>query len=496
VKIILLFLLFPLVVMSQEQLTPLQKKDFEKLSKYAEWTEFVKQLDSQSHLLEVETIGQTVEGRKILALKFSKSDFGQDKSKTRILIFAQQHGNEQSGKEGVLLLAADLVKPENSYLFDKLDIALIPQINPDGSEQDKRRNAHDADLNRNHLILEEPEVIALHLFFDQYLFDVTMDVHEYYPFSSERWKKYGYRTNSDELIGVNTNCNVSREIRDFSNQVFVPFYRDFLTNRQFSNSVYAPGGPPEQDYIRHSTYDINDGRQSFGIQSTFSLIQEGLNGEVSATDRIKKRANGQKTGMRALLEFSFQHAGRIKKMVARQRKLLISQKPGSPYSIRMEHVNTGAEHPLPVYSYSSGKDSVIMVKDYRPLVKSVYDVTRPLGYLVPKSSWELVNWCKRQALETAPVPALKKIKVEQYMVHSMNSIDFERDTILLPGVEVKVLKTLDLSDFLYFPVSQLKGNLLITALEPASELGLATYPAYSHLAKAGEKFPVLRIVKK
>ena len=55
------------------------------------------------------------------------------------------------------------------------------------------------DLNRNHLILTEPETIALHKLFDEYLFEVSMDVHEYAPYG-ETWKNYGYRFNNDEEI--------------------------------------------------------------------------------------------------------------------------------------------------------------------------------------------------------------------------------------------------------------------------------------------------------
>ncbi len=39
--------------------------------------------------------------------------------------------NEQSGKEGALLLINELLMPENQYLFDKIDFALVPQMNPD-----------------------------------------------------------------------------------------------------------------------------------------------------------------------------------------------------------------------------------------------------------------------------------------------------------------------------------------------------------------------------
>ncbi len=256
------------------------------------------------------------------------------------------------------------------------------------------------------------------------------------------------------------------------------------------------GGPPEIDYIRHSTYDINDGRQSFGIQNTFSLIQEGLNGEDVYKDRIQHRAQGQKTGMMALLEFTYQNAKKIKKLVAKQRKELISQKPGTEYAIQMKHIKTGKEHPLPVYSYSTGKDSVIMVKDYRPLVKSVTAISRPIGYLVPKNQPELVNWSTRQAIKTEPVPSLKKMRIEQYFVISIDSMDFEGDIIIEPKVKAEETKLVNTDDYLFLPVNQLKGNMIITALEPGSELGLVTYSAYRHLVNAGEKFPVLRVVKK
>ncbi len=188
-----------------------------------------------------------------------------------------------------MLLAQELLKPENRYLFDKIDLLLVPQVNPDGSELNERRNANDADLNRNHLILSEPETMALHEIFDKYLFEVTMDVHEYSPYSEE-WISFGYRKNSDVMVGSVTNINVSEEIRDLSNNDYLPFIFKYLNEKGFSSFVYCPGGPPEINYIRHSTFDINDGRQSPGIQNTFSFIQEGMNGEDSFVENLEHRA--------------------------------------------------------------------------------------------------------------------------------------------------------------------------------------------------------------
>ncbi len=491
-----LFLLPGIFAIGQELKAPLEQNGYTKPTNYEELSTYVKQLDEKNPQLEVEVIGQSADNHNIYALKFSSSQFGKDPSKLKVLIFAQQHGNEQSGKEGALLLAGELLKPENQYLFEHIDLALIPQVNPDGAEKNKRRNGHDADLNRNHLILEEPEVIALHHFFDKYLFDVNMDVHEYAPFFSEMWKKYGYRCNSDELIGCNTNINISKEIRDLSNNTFVPFYRNYLTERQFSNSIYAPGGPPEIEYIRHSTFDINDGRQSFGIENSLSFIQEGLNGFDTYKDNIEHRAKGQETGMRALLEFASQHQKQIKELVAQQRSNLIKGQPET-VAIQMEHVRNGQQHLLPVYSYSTGKDSTIIVKDYHPVVQSITDVSKPEGYLVPKSYTALVDWASRHNLSTSAYTASNKLKIEQYEVAAIDSMDFEGDRIVNPNVKAtEVSSAINASDYIYIPTAQLKGNLIVIALEPKSELGLVTYPAYSNLLKANEKFPVLRVVKK
>src|SRR3972149_3619548 len=130
-----------LITISLSQQTPLEKKDYSNLTTYDELISFVNELDQSSDLLNVEVLGKSVE------------------HKIKILIFAQQHGNEQSGKEGALMLARDLLKTENEYLFDKIDFALVPQMNPGGAEKKKTRIGNVMDLNRNHLILTEPETI-------------------------------------------------------------------------------------------------------------------------------------------------------------------------------------------------------------------------------------------------------------------------------------------------------------------------------------------------
>jgi hypothetical protein len=495
-NLFILFVAWSCSVEAQEIKTPMQIKNYSAPTSYAELTTFVGKLDEASPLLSAETIGKSVNDRNIYALKFSSSEFGKDRNKTRVLIFAQQHGNEQSGKDGALLLAVRLLLPENRYLLDKLDIVLIPLMNPDGSEANVRRNGNKADLNRNHLILTEPETIALHKLYDKYLFEVTMDVHEYSPFG-ETWKEFGCRDNSDELLGTPTNICVSQKIRDLANNDFVPFMKKYCADTHVSCFIYTPGGPPEADYIRHSTFDINDGRQSMAIQNSFSLILEGMNGEDGFSDNLSHRAESQMTAMRGLLEYSYRNSAELKKLVAAERKRLINSKPGEQVPVQFIHAANGETLALPVYSYHSGKDSVITVHNYRPVVKSLSGVARPEGYLVPQSDKNLVDWVARHAFKTEALHPGKSIKIEQYSIISLDSIDFEGDIVINPLLKVKELASLATADkYIYVPTAQLKGNMLVIALEPKSMLGLATYPLFEYLVKAGTDYPVLRVVKK
>ncbi len=493
--IILLVILFPGCLFSQQPVLPPVRNNFKNLTSYAELSAYVKLLDKSSELLNVEVIGQSVKGRNLYALMFSTSKFGKDKSKIKVLIFAQQHGNEPSGKEGALLLAQEMLKPENRHLFDKIDFVLVPQMNPDGSAVNKRRNAHDADLNRNHLLLTEPETSVLHSLFDKFLFEVSMDVHEYSPYG-EDWKKYGYRKNADITVGTTTNLNVAQKIRNLSDSSYLPFILRYLTDRKFSSFEYCPGGPPEVESIRHSTFDINDGRQSMGILNTFSFIQEGMNGNDSV-ENLRHRAEGQMTGMRGLLEYVYLNKDKIKELVAEEREKLISGAAGQELSVQSEHVGNGQKLIIPLFSYYSGVDSVVTVIDYRPVVRSLYDVCKPAGYLIPKKDTALVEWVARQAFKQVPFINPASYKTEQYTINAIDSIDFEGDIIVNPHITLQEFNGMvSGTGYIFVPTDQLKGNMIVLALEPNSMVGLVTYKKYASLLKAGEVFPVLRVVKK
>ncbi len=478
---------------SQQLQTPLEKSNFKKLSSYDDVVSFCKDAAFSNKNIKLEFIGETSEGRKIPALKISKDEFGKDKSKIKVLIFAQQHGNEPSGKEGSLLLLKDIAQGKLDQLFRKIDLILIPQMNPDGGEKNKRFNGQGLDLNRNHLILTAPETQALHNVFNQYLPEATLDVHEYYPYGEE-WIKFGARKNNDEQIGSVTNVNVSAKIKKLQREFFFPYIKNYLKKNGFTCFEYIPGGVPEKEYIRLSTFDINDGRQSFGSMNSFSMIFEGMNGRDSI-DNIKHRALSRYTTLKAYLEFLAVNKNKIKNMVMEERKKLLNSKEGEPIAIQMNHFKDGSKLNVTMLSTYSNTDTLVTVENYRPAVKSTLEVKRPEGYLIPKNSDELAVWVKRHGFKFSSFELKKKMKVEQYLISKIDSIDFEGDLVINPTVDKKEVLLANASDYYFIPTKQLGGNIIVQALEPQSMIGLATYKNFEHLIRANETYPVLRVTK-
>jgi hypothetical protein len=171
---------------------------------------------------------------------------------------------------------------------------------------------------------------------------------------------------------------------------------------------------------------------------------------------------------------------------------------GEGVSVQSEHVGNGKKLQIPLLSYFSGNDSVVTVNDYRPVVKSLYDIKKPVGYLIPVDWQPLLQWATgSQSLKLIPFRNTGEYKIEVYLINRIDTIDFEGDKVANPDVDVREF-SIPIKDHDYFFIStaQLKGNMIVMALEPKSMLGLATYPKYTGLLRSWESYPVLRVVKK
>jgi hypothetical protein len=471
--------------------TPLEKSNYKKLSSYSEIKEYLNRLESNSNLIKVFSFGKTAEGRELLACKISSSNFGEESTKIKVILFAQQHGDEPSGKEGLLLLLKEIASGKLSAIFSNVDLVIIPQLNPDGSEKNQRRNSKGKDLNRDHLLLVTEEIQALHKLFNQYLFDITIDIHEYYPYSKS-WTDYGYLKNFDIQVGLLTNPNISKNILSYQKNQVLPFLQNYLQKNGFSSHEYVVGGPPGFDRIRYSTVDVNDGRQSFGILNTLSFLIEGRNGKDSI-ENIKNRSCGQLNAALGLLKFASQNKDAIKLLISNERnKLLNEVKEG--VVVRMEHVKGTSNLELKLLSIFSEKDTLISVEEYYPKIHSISIVDKPLGYLIERMDTVLIAWMKNHDIYFSSNLDISNPKLFEYHIIKIDTQENEGLKNLSLQVELKYcMEDVSLDSFFFVSTQQLKSNLIVTAFEPKSMLGLFQNENYAYLYNNQRKYKIIRI---
>lgn len=470
-------------------LTPLESSGYKSLTSYDELTSFVHKLDSASAHINLFFMTTSSEGRAIPALEVCSKE--QNSAKLTVMVFCQQHGNEASGKEAALLLLRDFANGKLNGLLKHLNFLVIPQVNPDGAERDARRNGTNIDLNRNHLILTAPETKALHQIYDTYQPHVTLDVHEYYPWDDTTSSVKLIKT-IDEQFGIMTNLNTGEELRAYSKKNVLPFLQKSLASQGYSFAEYTVGSFAEGKRVRYSTVDIDDGRQSFGIQGTLSFIAEGLNGQHSSGHSIERRAKAQYALMIALFDKLNRDHAKIGKMVIKERKRLVAAR--DPLCIRMEHVPNGKVLTLSLFDVVTGQDSVFHITNFHPKVKALERVKPPKGYLVPKTDTLLIRFLKNHRIKTEALPKQEDMELIVY-----NVVDLHKDTLEGMPVQAPLLVRsnsnlgVQITDYIYVPINQSKSALLVTAFEPRSMLGLVNYDAFAYLLQAHSPYPILRL---
>lgn len=438
-----------------------------------------------------ERIAISREGRAVTLVKVTSSPvFGSDAGKLRVMLFAQQHGDEPSGKEALLLLLTKAFAGKLDLLLDRVDLLIIPQVNPDGSERRQRHTADGIDLNRSHVLLNSPEVRALHDLFYAWMPQVTLDIHEYCS-SNSPWIDSGMIRTADVQMGTLTNLNSSPEIRSYQRSRMMPFIAAEMRRQGFRFHEYVVGSPSYG--IRHSTTEINDGRQSFGMLNTLSFLQEGRKWH-GFNENMEHRAITQLAAIEALLSYCHSRAGEIMELVQKERRTLFTME-GKEAVVRMEHVAEGGE-PLEIPGCDTylGKETTLTLTPYRGTVRPLSTVALPSAYVIPADRDSVAGLLGSHHVRMLPVRERRKVAVEASIIEKIDREVLESEELPRPRVHtasgIHQLRPGDL----IVPTAQIHAFFIATLLEPESMWGLARYPQFSSLMSEGV-FPFRRVLQ-
>ena len=219
--------------------------------------------------IQVTTLGRSAGGRPIHAVRIRP--LRPAALSWRLLLIGQQHGDEPAGKEALVQLLSDLAE-DPALLPAGVELWMVPQANPDGAAAGRRRNDAGADLNRDHLLLDQPETRALHRLARLVRPHVVVDCHEFDRTSTDYldrgWLEWPLATMDS------ANSLLLPEAVYDAGLTWVEAAEEPMREAGIRYQRYLVGGAPPEGELRPSTLEADDARNGLALLGSLGFIIE------------------------------------------------------------------------------------------------------------------------------------------------------------------------------------------------------------------------------
>ena len=471
--------------------TPYFPEDHRQLTKtitFAEMAAFLKSVDGKGPI-HVSVEGTSAGGHALYLVHASRGT-----PAWRVLFYAQQHGDEVSSKDALLYLIRDISrKPE--LLPEDVDLWIMPMVNPDGAEADTRRNAAGADLNRDHIILEQPETQALHRVVRRVRPDVAVDCHEFTRDSEERrargwiaWPDITMDGLDNPLFDRGVMAAAERWVEEdagWEADAGHPYYR------------YTVGGMPPDEEQRHSAPDIDSGLNAVGTYGGLSFIIEAAvmrSGKEAGAD-LGRRVDAYLVLFRRFIRGDGHRQDDLAAIAAGRRRPLPPFLPTNYLWVNPRMTVTE----FPVVEAATGNLVRIPTANMMTEVAVKTTAPTPLGYAVePRYAADFRTLLDRQGIPYETLTASRVVRAERC---TLLRVEDRFDDVYSRYEGRQIVERRPPADVVLAPGSvwiPLAGDSAIRAallLEPMSLYGLYQYPRYRAMVGADAVVPVVRVVR-
>ena len=438
---------------------------------------FLKAIDGRGQAA-VFVEGKSTEGRPLYLVHLGHG------GKWRILFYAQQHGNEVAGKDALLYLIRDIVRDPKLLPAD-VDLWVVPMVNPDGAAAVARRNGAGADLNRDHLSLEQPETQALHRAALRIRPHVAVDCHEFTgDLGNKDWTAWPVIT----MDGLDTPLFDSwTRARAMT---WVERMGAMLKSSGYPFQRYWVGGTPPDEEQRHSAPDIDGGLNGIGLYGGLSFIVES-----NRAMPLPKRVDAYLAVFRNILSGGLREPGDLEALARPDRTAL-----GAFIPVNYLWVNPDAKvTSFPVIEASTGRTLEIPTPNMMTELAVKRSVPAPEAYAVPAPAAGIFSdLLSRHGIPFETLASSRTVRAELSRLERMED---QYDEVYDRYEGRQIVKRLPPSELELSPGSliiSLKGEAAVRAalvLEPSQLYGLYQYPRYKALVGPDGACPVWRLVK-
>lgn len=377
---------------------PLEAAGYRRYSTSPEIAEFLQDF-AAAHGARAFSIGSSVRGQPIIALKCEIRDRIPD-DPIRILLVGSHHGGaEPAGGDAMLALARNLLAGPLQSLLRGLSVIIVPNVNPDGRDLGTSKNANQVNLNRDFVLLSQPESRALNALLREFSPHVVLDAHESAVLKRKTLGQEGYMTDFEAQFDVGNNPAIPSVLLDYAANVMLPA----LIQRVSAN------GLPAQRYIReigsttqaltHGGLTMHCFRNRAGLHGALSVLLENRmdpsDGVYASYRNIASRCSKQLLCLRAFLEVIQERGGEIRAITESSQGL----EPGQLIALGGEY----AEHPrqpqatLRLRKIPTGEPMDIAFRDHRHIVPEPA-IALPERYYVMQHQDEIAKILRRHGI--------------------------------------------------------------------------------------------------
>ncbi len=459
-----------------------------------------------SHVQRID-IGETVEGRPIVAAvvgnpfptveKTGPATTPADRNDPRIvcLLLGNIHSGECAGKEALLMLLRELTRNPESPLLQKLVLIIVPNYNADGNERmgpgqyhrpgqigpeagmGLRENAQQLDLNRDFIKMEAPETRALVRLMNQYDVDVMIDLH------TTNGSKHRY----DLTYDFPHHPAVFPEIKQFLMSELLPTVTQRLSGEGIETFYYG-------NFDRRQTE-----WRTFGYEGRYSTEHAGLSNRIGILSEAysyvsyERRIVASREFVRQCLTFIAEQSDRVRQIRSQATAWGINSFEKNEALAMSANLEAFPEK-VTVKGYQNDAPADIEVawySNFRPAERAVL----PLAYVIPQEFSQAVDRLVLQGIQVQQLtaPLRTEVLIDRCVKITRPDRPFQgHRTTALESTRRSEVRDIPAKSYLV-PANQPLARLLATLLEPNSVDSLYTWNFFSDHLSEGQDLPVLRI---
>jgi hypothetical protein len=307
--------------------TGAERSGWERTTTHGEVLEFVYEIQARTDRMLVEELSVTNEGRSHVAVYLGDPPLAEPgasllSGKPTVFIVASIHGNERSGKEGGLQLIRELTLGAERDLLARVNVIVVPHMNPDGGDAGRRTNSLGYDMNRDWIVAETREVDGVvSRILTRFWPDVFVDAHNggAYPYHMT------YQATLDPTADA--------DLVAFARGPMYESVKGHLESRGMRMYWYSgPAHDPEAEaWYWRTTVPWPRKQHSYGgIQNMVTLLYE-----VPGRHPLEVQADAQREAMIGLLRFVAGNAEEVRRVVLDARRRTVDE-PAAEVILELE----------------------------------------------------------------------------------------------------------------------------------------------------------------